>query len=147
MIERILAFLGGQGAPGLPEADAQHLLGALMVRVARADGAYVLAEIKTMDSLLAATFALDALRAAQLRADCERLEQALPDTAAMAAQIRTTIAPEDRAALLDALRRVARADGRQHPQELAVIAAVTGIVDAHQAGPDIANCRLPNQAG
>lgn len=128
MIDRILAILRGSTAQTLPPADEQHLLGALMVRVARADGAYVLAEIEVMDRLIGATFSLDALGAAKLRAECEKLEAAMPPTDEVIVQIHATIAPQNRKALLDALHKVSKADGQKHPQELAVIKTVAAVL-------------------
>ena len=48
MFERIIARLRAPVADftSMPEADARHALGALLVRVAKADGAYLFQEIE-----------------------------------------------------------------------------------------------------
>ena len=54
MLERLTAFFGnpaGYHTP-LPDADAQHALGALLVRAAKADNTYLVEEIAQIDKLV-----------------------------------------------------------------------------------------------
>ena len=53
------------------DSDARLALGALLVRLARADGDYAADEIAQIDALLAARFALSDDAAKALRAECE----------------------------------------------------------------------------
>lgn len=130
MIERILNLLGAGAAPPrpLPEADGQHLLGALLVRMARADDALRLEELQAMDRLFAARFDLGPVAAAKMRADCERLAEALPPTEALGPMLGAAIPPDQRHALAEALRAVAEADGALDPREVALLAAVQGLL-------------------
>jgi len=53
MFDNLLAFLRnptGYETP-LPEADASHAMGALMVRAAKADNAYLFEEIRLIDQV------------------------------------------------------------------------------------------------
>lgn len=86
MFERILGLLRAPAHDftAMPEADARHALGALLVRVAKADGAYLFQEIEEIDHLLADLYDLNTIEAARMRAECERLEHAMPDTSELA---------------------------------------------------------------
>ena len=82
MFDNLLAFLRnptGYETP-LPEADASHAMGALMVRAAKADNAYLFEEIRLIDQVLAQRHGLDPVAAAKFRAGCEKLENEMPDT-------------------------------------------------------------------
>lgn len=130
MITRILNFLSGAEAPPrpMPEADAQHLLGALMIRMATADDTLRFEEIRVMDRLLADRFSLSALAAAKLRAESERLAEALPATEDLGPLLRAKMDADQRIALRQALRDVAMADGDIAPSEARMIEAVSGML-------------------
>ena len=101
----------------LPEADAQHALGALLVRAAKADKAYLFEEIEQIDDVLAHRYNLNPVEAAKLRAECEKLDEAMPDTAALSAVLQDAINMEEREALVGALWSVVFADGIETAQE------------------------------
>lgn len=105
----------------LPEVTAELSLGALLVRMAKADQNYHVAEIGVVDRVLAAQFGLTAIDAAKMRATCERLEKAAPDTEQFVKLIHDNVPAEQRRALIKALVDVARADGIDHPEEEALI--------------------------
>jgi uncharacterized tellurite resistance protein B-like protein len=126
MLEKLLARMHLADPPQtpMPPADAKHALGALLVRVAKADQTYLFSEIHEIDHLLADLYALNPVEAARLRARCERLEAAMPDTAALARILQTGISEADKAAFVRALWAVARADGvRQESERQAVALA------------------------
>lgn len=112
----------------LPQADARHLLGALMIRVAQADATLRVEELREMDRLLGAMFGLGPVEAARLRAESERLAQALPAMAELGPMLRAALPPAHRADLRAALRRVAEADGDWDPREAQVIEAVSALL-------------------
>lgn len=130
MINRILNFLTGGEEPArpMPEADAQHLLGALMIRMATADNTLRFEEIRAMDLLLADRFALRAIDAAKLRGESERLAQALPPTEELGPMLRAAMDAEQRSALRQALRDIATADGEIDASEARMIEAVSAIL-------------------
>jgi uncharacterized tellurite resistance protein B-like protein len=107
--------------PPLPEPDAQLALGALLVRVARADRSYLFEELQQIDRILAARNGLGPIEAAKMRATCERLERAFPDTHHLTALIRTAVPEGERRAMAAALWRVALADGLEAENESALV--------------------------
>ena len=124
MFDRILARLRAatiETTP-MPEADAQHALGALLVRVAKADGIYLFQEIEEIDHMLADLYDLNAVEAARMRAECEKLEAAMPDTAELAHILTDAVGARGRDDFVRALWTVADADGQRHEREEQVVA-------------------------
>ncbi len=105
----------------LPEADVPHALGALLVRAAKVDQVYLFEEIEHIDELLAHRYDLNPVEAAKLRAECERLELAMPDTAALAAVLHDAISAQEREATVLALWEVVFADGVEVAAEDALL--------------------------
>lgn len=123
MFERLKTFFH-RPAPAqrpLPELDAAHALGALLVKVAMADRAYLFEEIKQIDRILAEAFDLKPLAAAKMRADCERLAFESPGIEEMAERIREGVDYAHRRAAAEALWKVARADGVGDELETALV--------------------------
>lgn len=118
MFENLLAFFHApQSRTPLPEADAKHALGALLVRTAKVDHAYLFEEVEQIDKLLAAMYRLNPVQAAKMRASCERLEQEIPATTDLAGILREAISQADREAAVSALWRVVFADGLETAEE------------------------------
>ncbi len=112
MFQRILSlFQSNTHVTPLPEADAKHALGALLVRAAKVDRVYMFEEIEHIDDLLAHRFKLNPVEAAKLRAECEVLEATMPDTEALANVLHDAIDVEEREATVLALWEVVFADG------------------------------------
>lgn len=105
----------------LPDPDAELALGALLVRVAKSDQEYHIEEISLIDRILARLYDHNAIEAAKMRATCERLHAAAPDTDTFAALIRETTGMKERIEALDALWQVVLADGEQNEAELRMI--------------------------
>lgn len=120
MWEGLMARLRGQPkAPEpLPEPDEQLALGTLLVRVAKADNDYDAAEIGEIDHILSASFGLDPIEAAKMRAVCERMERVAPTTMECASLIRETVPLERRIDVLTGLWMVAMADGERARAEV-----------------------------
>ncbi|MFQ6553151.1 TerB family tellurite resistance protein [Aestuariibius insulae] len=120
----------------LPELDARLALGALLVRIAKSDGTYDATEIARIDRILARRYDLNPVEAAQLRADCERIEHEAPDTVRFTKAIKETVAYEDREAVLEALWDVVLADGERDDHEdalLRMVAPMLGVTDQDSA--------------
>lgn len=132
MLERLTAFFGnpaGYHTP-LPEADASHAMGALLVRAAKADHTYLVEEIAMIDKILAKRHDINPVAAAKMRAECELLEREMPDTTDIAAVLEHAINTQEKEATLLALWRVVFADGIVHDEEdhlLHQIEAVLGV--------------------
>ena len=105
----------------LPDPDAELALGALLVRIAQSDRAYLLEEISLIDRILASLYGHNAIEAAKVRATCEKLHSAAPDTDTFGKLIRETTDLENRLAALDALWEVVLADGHEHPGEVQIV--------------------------
>ena len=105
----------------LPDPDARLALAALLVRIARADGAYDAEEIDQIDQVLAKRHGLDASGAAELRAQAEALEAEAPATVRFTRARKDAVAYEDRIAVIEALWQVALADGERDAKEDALI--------------------------
>jgi len=123
MWSRILHALSAPKPLPLPEPDARLALGALMVRIAKSDSDYALAEIQRIDQLLAALNGIGPVEAARMRATCERLERAAPDTDRFGHMIRDRVSIEARLGALEALWEVVLSDGDCAPGEVAVLDA------------------------
>lgn len=123
MFERLLRHF--QSPPKdpmpLPEMDARHALGTLLVRVAMADKAYLFEEVEQIDRILAKAYGLKPLEAAKMRADCERLAFALKGDADLATVIRDSVAYEHRLEKVAALWQVVLADGVTDDREAALM--------------------------
>ena len=118
MLERLLSlFQPGKPVTTLPPVDAQHALGALLVRAAKVDRAYLFEEVEEIDQILAHMYDLNAVQAAKLRAACEKLEQAMPDTDTLARVLHDAIPLEEREAAVRSLWSVVLADGGERPEE------------------------------
>jgi uncharacterized tellurite resistance protein B-like protein len=108
--------------PGdLPDPDAELALGALLVRVAKSDREYQVSEISIIDRILARLYQHNAIEAAKIRATCEKLQAAAPDSDTFAKLIRETTGLEERLAALDALWEVVLADGIQNDEEFRIV--------------------------
>lgn len=115
------AFSGHPAAEPLPEMDEKLALGALMVRVALSDKVYHLTEISEIDHLLGQFYGLKPVEAAKMRATCEKLEKQAPDSDEFAHMIRETVSEDTRIAALEAMWKVALADGKRTPEEIEVM--------------------------
>ena len=114
------AFRPPDPAP-LPDPDAELALGALLVRVAQSDRDYQLEEISLIDRILSRLYKHNPIEAAKVRATCEKLHAAAPDTDTFGKLIRETTGLEERLAALDALWEVVLADGEMKEGELRIV--------------------------
>lgn len=123
IFERLKALFTGGEPPErpLPALDSAHALGALLVRVAKADHVYLFEELEQIDRILAERNHLNPLAAAKMRADCERLEDAVPDTPRFAELIRDAVTYDDRREVVRALWKVVLADGIREEHEVALV--------------------------
>lgn len=118
MFSRILALFGGDDfKTELPEADARNALGALMVRVAKADNAYLFEEVEQIDAVLGKLYNLNPVQAAKMRAGCELLEEEMPDTDDLAGILLGGFSETDREAAISALWSVVFVDGIELVEE------------------------------
>ncbi|MFZ5963367.1 TerB family tellurite resistance protein [Thalassococcus sp. BH17M4-6] len=120
----------------LPDEDARLALTALLVRVARSDGAYEPAERDRIDQIARTRYGLDADASKHLRSQAEALEAEAPDTVRFTRAIKDAVAYEDRIAVIEALWQVVLADGHREAEEdslLRLVANLLGIRDRDSA--------------
>lgn len=117
-------------APLAPE-DCRLALAALMVRLARSDDHYSSSEQRRIDRLLAQRYGLAAADAAELRAEAEVAEAAAPDTVRFTRLIKDAVPYEERVGVIEALWRVAAADGVDADERafLRLVANLIGVSD------------------
>ena len=136
MLGRILTSLFTEQPDRLPEPDALRALGALLVRLARADENYTEDERARIDRILARRYHLSPFEAASARTDAEELEANAPDTVRFTRALKEAVPYEDRMSLMEALWSVALSDGERDPREDAMIrvtADLLGINDRDRA--------------
>lgn len=121
MLSKLFNAFRADNTDELPDPDAELALGALLVRVAKSDQDYQVEEISLIDRILARLFQHNAIEAAKIRATCEKLHAAAPETDTFAKLIRETTGLEERLAALDALWEVVLADGDPKEDELRVL--------------------------
>ena len=121
MLKKLFQAFRPPQPPALPDPDAELALGALMVRVAQSDREYQLEEISLIDRILARLYQHNAIEAAKVRASCEKLHAAAPETDTFGRLIRETTGLEERLAALDALWEVVLADNREHEGEIEIV--------------------------
>lgn len=138
MLTRILHAFSKPRPEPLPEPDEKLALGALLVRVAKSDHDYKLSEISRIDRLLTRLNGIGPVDAAKMRATCEKLEKAAPDTERFAHLIRETVSFEARVDALEALWEVLLADGVRRAEELQVVELAREAMGLSEADSDAA---------
>ncbi|MEM1372919.1 MAG: TerB family tellurite resistance protein [Pseudomonadota bacterium] len=135
----------------LPEADAEHAFGALMVRVAKADKAVLYQELERIDFILAQRNDLSAVDAAKFRASCEKLEEAMPSTRELSEILVKEVPEPDREQMFIALWEVLLADGFRDAREEDVVDRVATVlgIGSNRASVLAANVLpgMPNKDG
>ncbi|MEM1038232.1 MAG: TerB family tellurite resistance protein [Pseudomonadota bacterium] len=152
MFERLFELFKSESyETPLPEADAEHAFGALMVRVAKADKAYLFQELERIDFILAKRNGLSPVEAAKFRASCEKLEEAMPSTSELGEILAKEVPEEGREQMFIALWEVLLADGLRHRSEEEVVGKVATIlgIGSNRAMTLAANVLpgMPNKEG
>lgn len=122
--------------------DAQLALAALMVRIARSDGDYALAEIDRIDRILANRHGLSPFEASALRGQAEQLESEAPDTVRFTRAIKDAVAYEDRIAVIEALWAVVLADGVRDHEEDSLLRLLSNLLGINDRDSNLARQRV-----
>jgi uncharacterized tellurite resistance protein B-like protein len=136
MISDFLNRLLSPAPAPLSDSDARLAISALLVRVARSDGDYSNVEVINIDRVLATRYALEQGETEALRKDGEALEAEAPDTVRFTRAIKECVAYEERLAVIEALWKIALADGERDAEEDALIrlvASLLGVTDVDSA--------------
>ncbi|MEQ6247415.1 TerB family tellurite resistance protein [Sulfitobacter sp. HNIBRBA3233] len=145
MFADLLKRLTDPAPAPLPDTDARRALAALLVRVARSDNDYSAGERARIRDILAARYALEDADRDALLADAEILEAEAPDTVRFTRAIKDAVAYDERRAVVEALWKVALADGKRAKEEdalLRLVANLLGVTDV-----DSANARKRAETG
>lgn len=132
MLSNLLRQLTAPTRPPLTETDARLAIGALLVRVARADGDYAPEEIDRIDRILAKQFDLSPFDATKMRRECEEIEAEAPDTVRFTRAIKESVALEKREGVIRAMWEVVLTDGDRDPEEdtlMRMVAPLLGLTD------------------
>jgi uncharacterized tellurite resistance protein B-like protein len=138
MLSTLLARLRApeEDAAPLDAEDARLAIAALMVRAARADDLYDSQERAEILAALADRYALAPAKAESLLAEAEAAEAQAPDTVRFTRLVKQAVPHEERAAVMEALWRVALADGKRDATEDALLrqlAPLLGLADRESA--------------
>lgn len=136
MFGALLQNLLGETEDLLPEIDARRAMAALLVRLARTDGDYHVAEIDRIDLILGRRYQLSTADAAILRSEAEILETEAPDTVRFTRSIKDHTAHEDRDSVIEDIWELALADGARSDDEdslIRMVAPLLGINDRDSA--------------
>lgn len=132
MINDLFRRLGGvTPAEPLSPIDSRLALATLMVRLARSDGSYSARESGRIDRVLTDRYGLDDRAVASLRAEAEAIEADAPDTVRFTRMIKDAVPHEDRDAVVEALWKVAAADGINADEHgfLRLVTSLVGVED------------------
>lgn len=136
MFDALLRRLTAPDPDPLSSDDARLAMAALLVRLARSDGAYDRGEIARIDKLLAKRYNLGPFEVASLRREAEALEHEAPDTVRFTRAIKAAVPYEEREHVVEALWEIALADGaRDHEEDalMRLVAPMLGINDRDSA--------------
>jgi uncharacterized tellurite resistance protein B-like protein len=130
MFAELLRRMTAPAPDRMPDADARLALGALLVRLARADGDYSPTEQARIEAILQARYALT--DAGALRQQCEALEAEAPDTVRFTRAIKDAVDYDDRLGVISAMWQIVLADGSRDAAEdsiMRMVAPMLGVTD------------------
>lgn len=122
--------------------DARLALGALLVRIARADGHFDAGEAAQIKTILETRY--DLADASELLRECEGLEAEAPDTVRFTRAIKDAVAYEDRLAVIEAMWRVVLADGVRDAQENSLMRMIAPMLGVEDQDSNAARLRIEN---
>lgn len=147
MFETFLRGLLSGGSDRLPDPEARLALAALLVRVARTDGAYVDSEKTQIDRILTSRYRLSPFETAALRGEAERLEQEAPDTVRFTRAIKDAVPYEDRTGVIEAMWDVALSDGQRDNEESNLLRLVANLLGVNDTDSNLARQRVEARRG
>lgn len=129
-------------SPNLPETEEKLALCAILVRVARSDGDYAPEEIERIDRIIETRFGLSHTEAQEMRRDAETLEQEAPDTVRFTRALKDAVPYQDRLSVIEALWKVALADGVREADEDALLRLVSNLLGVNDVDSAMARQRV-----
>lgn len=142
MFTKFLNRLTSEKPAQLAASDARLALTGLLVRLAKSDGDYALAEQQRIVSIIQARYGLSGSDAQSLKLQAEELEKEAPDTVRFTRAIKDAVAYEDRIAVVEALWTVALADGERDDEEDALLRMVVSFLGVSDIDSNLARQRV-----
>jgi uncharacterized tellurite resistance protein B-like protein len=142
MFSELIRRMTAPAPQRLSDPDARLALGALLVRIARSDGDYALAEVTQIDQTLAARYGLTPAQASALRRDCETLEAEAPDTVRFTRAIKDAVDYDNRLGVVEALWRIVMADGQRDDAENSMMRMTANLLGVSDQDSHAARLRI-----
>ncbi len=139
MFAEFLSRLTAPQPDQLADHDARLAMAALLVRVAVSDGVYDKTERGTITDILSTRYQLSEQDTEVLMQNAETLEKQAPDTVRFTRAIKDAVPYEERLSVLEALWRVALADGTRDAIEDSMMRMITNLLGI--SDPDNARAR------
>jgi len=136
MLKSLLSRLMAPQPQPLSTDEVRVALAALLVRVARADGAYDTSEIARIEQILSNRYELAPADATALRLQAENLEADAPDMHRFTQAIKEGVPYDERLGVIKALWQVVLADGVREAEEdalLRLLSSLLGVSDRDSA--------------
>jgi len=140
MFADLLKRLTAPAPEPVVDEDARLALGALLVRIARADGDYAQVEKDTIRDVLSNRYGLADPSA--LMADCEVFEQEAPDPVRFTRAIKDAVPYEDRLGVIEAMWEVVLADGVREEHESQLMRLVPPMIGVQDQDSNAARRRI-----
>ncbi|SHF25101.1 Uncharacterized conserved protein, tellurite resistance protein B (TerB) family [Loktanella atrilutea] len=128
----------------MPDGDARLALGALLVRLARADGRYEPVEKERIEAILCRRYGLT--DASDLRLQCEDLESQAPDTVRFTRAIKDAVDYDHRLSVIEAMWQIVLADGSRDAQEDSIMRMVAPMLGVTDQDSNAIRIRIEGQA-
>lgn len=131
MLANLIRHLTTPPRAPLPQDESRVALAALMVRLSRSDGTYTEIERRRIDAAVAQQYRLSPEAASAVRMEAEELESAAQDTVQFTRLVKDGVPYEERAGIVEALWRVAAADGVNADEHgvMRLVANLLGVSD------------------
>ena len=124
----------------VPDADARLALGALLVRIARADNDYAQVEKDQIAAVLSRRYGMN--DAFAFLAECEILEEEAPDMVRFTRAIKGAVAYEDRVGVVEDMWRIVLADGVRDDLENQLMRMVPPLIGIEDLDSNAARRRI-----
>ena len=125
--------------------DAQAALATILVRIARADDNYAAEEQQMITNVLKTRYLLSDADARNLKENAEALEERAPDTVLFTKIVKNAVPYEDRIGVVEALWRVALADGSRDYEEDGFIRLVVKLLGVNDRDSGLARQKVVAQ--
>jgi len=144
MFGELLRRLTAPDPAPMQDNDARLALGALLVRIARADEDYAAEEQAVISSILSRRYGM--ADASGLLKDCETLEAEAPDTVRFTRAIKDAVAYEDRLGVVEDMWAVVLADGVRDAHENQLMRMVPPMLGVEDQDSNAARRRVEAQS-